>query len=84
MPRKKIIPEPPQEFNVSYRCFYDNSDGTQNYSKHYQPMPLADIPRWIESYKFTHPACVSVTCKVWFNGNDAEQAEDAEFSCNPA
>lgn len=49
-------------YDVSFRCFYENGCATN----HVQLMPLADIPRWIDSYKFTHPACVSISVKVWF------------------
>lgn len=55
----------PEIYNVSFRCFFPGSDETR-YSTHYQPLPLTDIPRWLDAYRFTHPNCISITAKVWF------------------
>ena len=49
-------------YDISFRCFYPG-DSVCN---HIQRLPLKDIPRWIDSYKFTHPNCVSISVKVWF------------------
>lgn len=49
-------------FHLSFQCYYP--DGGK--SQHYQDLKLSDIPRWIDSYKFTHPNCDSITVKVWF------------------
>lgn len=62
------------KYNVSFRCFYYDELG-MHYNNHYFPaFNLADIPRWLDSYKFTHPNCSSISVKVWFNGG-AEQDE---------
>lgn len=53
-------------FNCSFRCFYDGDEGAVRFTTHYQSLPLEDIPRWLEAYHFTHPACTSISCKVWF------------------
>lgn len=50
-------------FYVSFQCYYP--DG--GVSKHMQVLPMKDIPRWADSYKFTHPNCESITCKIWFS-----------------
>lgn len=50
-------------FDVSFYCYYSNG----NVTRHTQELFLNDIPRWIESYKFTHPDCTSISCKVWFD-----------------
>ena len=50
-------------YAVSFRCFYGNGVATN----HFQDLPLSDIPRWLDSYKFTHPACISISCKIWFS-----------------
>ncbi len=60
-----------QTFNCSFRCFFEN-EGEKKYVTHYQPMPLADVPRWIEAYRFTHPNVAAISAKVWFNGQSAE------------
>lgn len=52
-------------YNVSFRCYYDSENGSQ-YSNHYQPLAIKDIPKWIDAYRFTHPSCISITTKVWF------------------
>ena len=49
-------------FQVSFFCFYPNG----SHVVHVQSMPVFDIPRWIEAYKFTHPACSAISCKLWF------------------
>ena len=62
------------KYNVSFRCFYNDEIGT-HYNNHYNPaFDLADIPRWLDAYKFTHPTCAAISVKVWFNGG-AEQDE---------
>lgn len=64
-----------EKYNVSFRCFFDAESGT-NFTTHYVPLfPLTDIPRWVDSYKFTHPNCTSISVKVWFGA-----APDAEIA----
>ena len=47
---------------VSFRCYFPDG-GVCN---HYQSLPLFDISKWIESYRFTHPNCSAISVKVWF------------------
>lgn len=47
---------------VSFQCYYENGNKTI----HRQQLPVEQIPKWIEAYKFTHPDCISITVKVWF------------------
>ena len=56
-------------FDISIRCQYPNGEQT----KHRQPLKLSEIQKWIESYKFTHPACEAITVKVWFNDMEKEE-----------
>lgn len=53
-----------QKFFVSFRCYYPNGAEPTN---HRQELKLSEIPKWIDCYKFTHPACESVTVKIWFS-----------------
>lgn len=53
-------------FDISIRCHYPNGDQTQ----HRQTMKLSDIPKWVESYKFTHPNCTAVSIKIWYSDMD--------------
>lgn len=53
-------------FDLSIRCHYPNGDQT----RHRQAMKLADIPKWIEAYKFTHPNCTSISVKIWLTDLD--------------
>lgn len=46
---------------VSFRCYFPTGDPCNKT----QDIKLSDIPRWIESYLFTHPLCTAVTVKVW-------------------
>lgn len=49
-------------YKLSFRCYYSNG----NCNDHRQFMKLNDIQKWIKSYKFTHPECISITVKIWF------------------
>ena len=53
-------------YDVSFRCCFPG-DSVCN---HLQRLPLSDIPKWSECYLFTHPACVSISVKIWFTGKD--------------
>ena len=74
------MPKEAKTYGVSIRCFYD--DGVdRRYTQHYQELPLRDIPRWIECYRFTHPNCAAITVKVWLDGagdSAGNSDEDAE------
>ena len=59
-----------QEYNVSFHCYYKTQG---NITRHMQRMPLKDIPRWIEAYMFTHPEVVSISVKIWMNGQREER-----------
>lgn len=58
-------------FDLSFRCYYDNGNTTN----HFQSLRLADIPRWIDSYKFTHPGCISITVKLWFSDLEKDDTQ---------
>lgn len=55
-------------FHMTFHCNYEGNHKTI----HNQSLPLKDIPRWIDSYKFTHPHCESISVKVWFNDLNEE------------
>lgn len=56
-------------YNISFRCYY--ADGT--HTSHRQDLLISDVGLWISAYKFTHPACVSVSVRLWFDDeNDGE------------
>lgn len=63
---------------VSFRCFYRGNCA----SHHVQDLRLSEIPKWIECYKFTHPACLYITVMVRFSPKvdhlnaDVTQPED--------
>ena len=60
------MPVNTEKYNVSFRCFFDG-DGSPHYTTHYCPdFPVKDIAKWLNAYRFTHPNCTSVSCKVWF------------------
>lgn len=59
-------------FNCSFRCYFDTENGKQ-YNTHYQSLPLEDIPRWLESYHFTHPACTAISVKVWMSDQSVQK-----------
>ena len=54
--------------SISFRCYYPNGNKTN----HKQDLKISEIPRWIDSYKFTHPDCQAITCKVYFDNKERE------------
>ena len=59
--------KPAPVYHLSMRCHYRNgTDESAHYTQHHQDLPLRDIPKWIEAYRFTHPECTSISAKVWF------------------
>ena len=52
------------KYNVSFRCYYPGRD---SYTTHKQILPLSDVGKWVECYKFTHPECLKITVKIWLN-----------------
>lgn len=53
-------------YDISFRCYFSGG----NVCNHYQTLSLADVPKWIDCYKFTHPSCLSVSIKIWFHTED--------------
>lgn len=58
------------KFDVSFRCYFP---GRGNYTTHHQVLPLTDIRKWVECYRFTHPNVEAITVKIWFH----EEGESA-------
>lgn len=56
-------------YDVSFYCYYERGSRTQ----HYQPMPLRDIPKWIEAYQFTHPNVQAISVKIWTHNGEGEE-----------
>lgn len=50
-------------YDVTFFC--DFPDGGR--TKHQAHMDLADIGKWIDCYKFTHPNCRAISAKIWFH-----------------
>lgn len=48
---------------ISFRCYYGPGDHTT----HYQTLPLREIPKWVEAYRFMHPEVQSISVKIWFH-----------------
>lgn len=59
-----------QTYDLSFRAYFP---GTGNTCTHRQTMPLRDIPKWIESYRFTHPDVESITVKLWFHDEEGRR-----------
>lgn len=56
-------------YGVSFFCDFDQECRT----KHYQPMPLKDIPRWLEAYQFTQPNVRAISVKVWMDEREGDE-----------
>ena len=58
-----------ETYCISFRCYYhDCAEPT----KHFQSLPLSDIGKWIDCYKFTHPMCKAISVKIWFEDRAIE------------
>ena len=53
-----------QTFKFSFHCFFPKDPIP---TKKVQELTIAEIPKWIEAYKFTHPNCEAISLKMWFN-----------------
>lgn len=50
-------------YAISFRCYFPGS--RDNYTDHRAAIPVEEIPRWIEAYTYTHPACTMVSVRVY-------------------
>ncbi len=67
-----------EKYNVSFRCYFESDDGVR-YNTHYNPQfDLADIPKWVECYRFTHPNCISISVKIWLREDAIPNYMDEE------
>lgn len=62
-----------KDYQMSIRCHFP---GKGNKTQHYPVMPLRDIAKWVEAYRFTHPTAEAITIKIWLH--DEEEAETCE------
>ena len=53
-----------KNYDLSIRCYFP---GVNNFTQHRQIMPLKDVEKWVESYRFTHPTLQAVSVKIWVN-----------------
>lgn len=61
-----------KQYTLSFRCFYE---GSRNYTQHFQTMPLKDIEKWIDAYRYTHPALEAVSVIIWVRDGDRVENE---------
>ena len=54
------------EYRINFRCYY----AADRYYNHWREMPLEDIPRWIEAYRFTHPEVLDISALIYFYAPD--------------
>ena len=63
-------------YNVSFRCHYNDAREPGHYTQHWQDLPLRDLHKWVEAYRFTHPTCTSVSIKLWLKDDEEVPADD--------
>lgn len=63
---------------ITFKCYFDG-DPT-NTTFHRREMEIAEIPKWIEAYSYTHPTCTSISAKVRFESAESNK-EDYENDC---
>ncbi|MBQ2062281.1 MAG: hypothetical protein II458_06350 [Oscillospiraceae bacterium] len=56
-----------KNYRMSIRCYFP---GVDNFTQHYPVMPLKDITKWVEAYRFTHPTAEAITVKIWLHDED--------------
>lgn len=57
-----------KEYSASIRCHYSDTQ----YTQHRQILKANEIGKWIEAYRFTHPAVKAITIKIWLNEEGGE------------
>lgn len=57
-------------YHIRFRCFFGGK--RDNYVDHNVTLALADVPKWLEAYHFTHPNVQSVTFKYWPNDEEVQ------------
>lgn len=62
----------PKTYDMNFRCYFP---GMGNHTNHHCTMPLKDVERWIEAYRFTHPNVESITVKVWLKSFESVGAK---------
>ena len=55
-------------YMCSFFCYFEEAGSV---TKHYQQLPLKDISKWIDAYRFKHPNVQSISVRVWFERESA-------------
>ena len=53
-----------KQYSLNIRCYFP---GAGNYTQHRAEMPLKDVGKWVEAYRYTHPNVESFTVKVYLD-----------------
>lgn len=48
---------------ICFRCYFPGNK--DNYTDHRAQIPVEEIPKWIEAYTYTHPACTMISVRVY-------------------
>ena len=56
---------------IGFRCYFPG--GKDNYTDHRAQIPVAEIPKWMEAYRYTHPNCKGISARVFFDREEVEQ-----------
>lgn len=51
-------------YRISFRCQFPGAQ--DNYCDHRAHIKLAEIPKWLEAYHYTHPNVKCITVRVFF------------------
>lgn len=58
---------------ITFKCYFDGDPLNKTFHK--QELEIAEIPKWIEAYHFTHPNCTSISAKVRFESAQTNKEE---------
>lgn len=57
-------------YHFSIRCYFSETPG--DHTTHHVVIPVKDLAKWIECYRFTHPNVMAISIKTWFDNKEVE------------
>ena len=55
---------------ICFRCYFPGN--RDNYTDHRAQIPVEEIPKWIEAYRYTHPAVKMISVRVYMDKEGME------------
>lgn len=58
---------------ISFRCYFPGA--RDNYTDHRASIPVVEIPKWVEAYRYTHPNCKRISVRIFFDREEVSEDE---------